>query len=69
MAPYGKELTAEQKEIIISLSNNGHSSYKIQEMTSINSRTVQKFFKRVRERGEFNKNSKVEVRKKNNTTG
>lgn len=51
MARHGKELTEEQKEIILSLSNNGFSSYKIQEFTNINSRTIQKFLKRVNERG------------------
>ena len=51
MAPHGKELSAEQKEIIMSLSNNGYSSYKIQDLTNINSRTIQTFLKRVRERG------------------
>ena len=51
MAPHGKELIPEQKEIIISLSNNGYSSNKIQDLTNINSRTIQKFLKRVRERG------------------
>lgn len=50
MAPHGKELTTEQKEIIISLSNNGFSSYTIQEFTVINSRTIQKFLKRVNEK-------------------
>ena len=52
MAPHGKELTTEQKEIIVNLSNEGFSSYKIQNMTGINSRTIQKFcLKRMRERG------------------
>ena len=51
IAPHGKELTREQKEIILQLSKSGFSSYKIEGMTRINSRTVQKFLKRVRERG------------------
>ena len=51
MAPHGKELTTEQKEIIQNLSNEGFSSYKIQNMTGINSRTIQKFLKRMSERG------------------
>ena len=51
MAPHGKELTTKQKEIIVNLSNEGFSSYKIQNMTGINSRTIQKFFKPMRERG------------------
>jgi len=48
MAPHGKELTAEKKEIILNLSNE---SYKIENMTGINSRTILTFFKRMRERG------------------
>ena len=64
MAPHGKELTTEQKEIIISLSNNGYSSYKIQEMTNINSRTVQKFLKRVRERGSIENRQRSGGKKK-----
>jgi predicted HTH transcriptional regulator len=51
MAPHGKELTTEQKEIIVNLSNEGFSSYKIHNMTGINSRTIQKFLKHMRERG------------------
>ena len=33
------------------MSNAGFSSYKIQDVTGIQARTVQKFLKRVRERG------------------
>ena len=33
MAPHGKELTTEQKEIILFFSNEGFSSYEIQNMT------------------------------------
>lgn len=51
MAPHGKELTKEQKEIVIYFSNNGFSSFKIPEFTNINSRTIQKFLKWVNERG------------------
>jgi transposase len=51
MAPHGKELTTEQKEIIVNLSNKGFSSNKIQNMTGINSKTIHKFLKRMRERG------------------
>ena len=47
MAPHGKKLT----RVIVQLSNSGFSSYKIEGMSEINSRTVQKFLKRVRERG------------------
>jgi hypothetical protein len=35
MAPHGKELTTEQKEIILFFSNEGFSSYKIQNMTGV----------------------------------
>ena len=51
MAPHGKEMTTEQKEIVLQMSNAGFSSYKIQDVTDIQARTVQKFLKRVRERG------------------
>ena len=51
MAPHGKEMTTEQKEIVLQMSNAGFSSYKIQDVTGIQARTVQKFLKRVRERG------------------
>ena len=51
MAPHGKKFTTEQKEIILNLSNEGFLSYKIQNMTGINSRTIQKCLKRMRERG------------------
>lgn len=51
MAPRSSELTLEQNEIIIQLSNEGYSSHKIQDLIAINPRTIQKFLKRVRERG------------------
>jgi transposase len=51
MTPHGKELTIEQKEIILNLSNEGCSNYKMQSMTGINSRIIKKFMKRMRERG------------------
>ena len=56
MGRHGKELTTEQKEILLSLSHQGFSSYKIQEFTGINCRTIQKFLKRTRERGSIKKN-------------
>ena len=64
MAPHGKELTAEQKQIMMSLSNNGYSSYKIQDLTNINSRTIQKFLKRVHERGNIENKQRSGGRKK-----
>ena len=67
MVPNGKELTAEQQEIIISLSDNGYSSYKIQDLTNINSRTIQKFLKRVRERGNIDNKRRSEGKKSNST--
>ena len=51
MAQHGKELTPEQKEIIVNLSIEGFSNYIIQNMTGINSRTIQKFLKRMRKGG------------------
>ena len=32
MAPHGKEMTTEQKEIVLQMSNAGFSSYKIQDV-------------------------------------
>jgi transposase len=51
MAPHGKELTTEQKGIILNLSNEGCSSYEMQSMTGINSRKIKKYLKRMRETG------------------
>ena len=51
MTPHGKELTTEQKEIILNLSNEVFSSYTMQSMTGINSRTIKKYLRRMRERG------------------
>ena len=56
MGRHGKELTTEQKEILLSLSHQGFSSYKIQEFTGINCRTIQKFLKRTREKGSIENN-------------
>ena len=53
MPPHGKEPTIEQEEIMINLLNEGFSSYKILNMTGINSRTIHKFLKRMRKRGNF----------------
>ena len=38
MARHGKELITEQKEMLLSISHQGYSSYKIQEFTGINLR-------------------------------
>jgi hypothetical protein len=35
MGRHGKELTTEQKEILLSLSHQGFSRYKIQELTVV----------------------------------
>ena len=51
MTPHGKELTTEEKEIILILSNEGFSSNTMQSMTGINSRTIKKCLRRMRERG------------------
>ena len=53
MARHGKEMTKEQKEIIIAMSNDGISSYKIAHATKLNSRTIQKFLKRWRGRADI----------------
>ena len=68
MVPHGNELTAEQKEIIISLSDNGYSSYKIQDLTNINSTTtIKKLLKRVRERGNIENKRRSGGKKKTTT--
>jgi hypothetical protein len=36
MAPHGKQMTPEEKQIIVALSQQGYSSYKIAEMTGKN---------------------------------
>lgn len=51
MGRRGKELGHEVKNIIVSVSNTGHSSYKISEITGVHRRTVSKFLKRFHERG------------------
>ena len=69
MASHGKELTDEQKEIIISLSNNGYSRYRIQDLTNIDSRTIQNFLKECAREETYMKktSSDVEVKKDNST--
>ena len=69
MGRHGKELTTEQKEILLSLSHQGFSSYKIQEFTGINCRTIQKFLKRTREKGSIENNPRSGGRKKNYPKG
>ena len=69
MARHGKELTTKQKEMLLSLSRQGFSSYKIQEFSGINCRTIQKFLKRTRERGSIENNPRSEGRKKNYPKG
>ena len=69
MGRHGKELTTEQKEILLSLSHQGFSSYKIQEFTGINCRTIQKFLKRTREKGSIENNPRTGGRKKNYPKG
>jgi transposase len=51
MAPHGKQMTPEEKQIIVALSQQGYSSYKIVEMTGKNRRTISKFRRRRRVRG------------------
>jgi transposase len=64
MARHNKELTTEQKKMLLSLSHQGFSSYKIQEFTGINCRTIQNFLKRTRERGSIENNPRSGGRKK-----
>jgi IS30 family transposase len=40
MAPHGKQMTPEEKQIIVALSQQGYSSYKIAAMTGKNRRTM-----------------------------
>ena len=69
MARHGKELTTEQKEMLLSLSHQGFSSNKIQEFTGINCRNIQKFLKRTREKGSIENNPRSGGRKKNYLKG
>jgi IS30 family transposase len=48
MAPHGKQMTPEEKQIIVALSQQGYSSYTIAEMTGKNRRTISKFLRRRR---------------------
>ena len=48
MAPHGKQMTPEEKQIIVALSQQGYSSYKIAEMTGKHRRTISKFLRRRR---------------------
>ena len=50
MAPHGKQMTPEEKQIIVALSQ-GYSSYTIAEMTGENRRTISKFLRRRRVQG------------------
>jgi DNA-binding CsgD family transcriptional regulator len=42
MAPHGKQMTPEEKQIIVALSQQGYSIYKIAEMRGKNRRTISK---------------------------
>jgi hypothetical protein len=48
MASHGKQMTPEEKQIIVALSQQVYSSYKIAEMTGKNRRTISKFLRRRR---------------------
>ena len=50
MAPHGKQMTPEEKQIIVAFLQQGYSSYKIAEMTGENRRTISKFLRRRRVR-------------------
>jgi IS30 family transposase len=47
----GEDLTPEVKKIILDLSNESYSSHKISQVVGVIPRTVNKFLKRVREKG------------------
>jgi transposase len=51
MGRHGKDLTPEVKKIILDLSNEGYSGHKISQVVGVIPRTVSKFLKHVRERG------------------
>ena len=51
MGRRGKDLTPEVKKIILYLSNEGYSGHKKSQVVGVIPRTVNKFLKRVRERG------------------
>jgi hypothetical protein len=69
MARHCKELTTEQKEMLLSLSHQRFLNYKIQEFTGINCRTIQNFLKRTRERGGIENNLRSGGCKKNYLKG
>ena len=45
MAPHGKQMTVEVKELILKLEKEGYSHGKISEITGKNRRTISIFFK------------------------
>ena len=51
MGGRGKDLTPEVKTIILDLSNEGYSGHRISQVVEVIPRTVSKFLKRFRERG------------------
>jgi hypothetical protein len=61
MARHGKELTTEQKEMLLSLSHQGFLSYQIQEFTV---ELFIIFLKRTHERGSIKNNPRSGGRKK-----
>ena len=69
MARHCKELTTEQKEMLLSLSHQRFLNYKIQEFTGINCRTIQNFLKQTRERGGIENNLRSGGCKKNYLKG
>jgi IS30 family transposase len=60
MTPHGKQMTPEEKQIIVALSQQGYSSYKIAEMTGKNRRTISKFLRRRRVSTERKENDFVD---------
>ncbi|VDI49739.1 Hypothetical predicted protein [Mytilus galloprovincialis] len=51
MAPHGKEMTQEEKKMVIGLSEQGNSGHKIGKLIGKISRTINKFLKNFRSRG------------------
>jgi hypothetical protein len=69
MGGRGKDLTPEVKTIILDLSNEGYSGHRISQVGGVIPRTVSKFLKRVRERGNEENFSRPGIQRKTNIRG
>ncbi|CAC5368238.1 unnamed protein product [Mytilus coruscus] len=58
MAPHGKEMTPEEKKMIVGLSEQGYSGHNIGKLLGRNSRTINKFLKRFCDRGSKENNGR-----------